>query len=37
MEYHLTMAKNFQEELESFLQGEARLYLLGHFVVSLVD
>jgi len=32
----LAMAKHFQEELESYMQGETNLYLLGHFGVSLV-
>jgi len=37
MAYSLAMAKNFREELDSSMQGEAKLYLLGHFEVSLVD
>jgi len=35
MPYPLTMAKNIEEELESFMQGEAKLFLLGHFGASL--
>jgi len=34
---HPSHAKYFQEELESYMQGEAKLYLIGHFGVSLVD
>jgi len=37
MAYPLAIAKHFQEGLESSMQGEAKLYLLGHFRVSLVD
>jgi len=37
MEYLLAMAKHFQEELESSMQGETKLYLLGYFGVSIVD
>jgi len=33
MAYLLAMAKHFQEELKSFMQGATKLYLLGHFIV----
>jgi len=37
MTYPLAMGKLFQEEFELSMQCEAKLYLLGHFGVSLVD
>jgi len=37
MAYPLAMPKHFQEELQSSMQGKTKLYLLGHFGVSLVD
>jgi len=36
MTYPLAMAKHIQEVLESSMQGETKLYLLGHFGASLV-
>jgi len=36
MTYPLAMTKHIEEELESFMQGEAKLFLLGHFGAYLV-